>query len=459
MAELPMAQTSRSSAPRRLPLLLAVTALALNLGLLVLYYIPTPKQLVGDETYYLGLATAIATGQPVRHDPLWPPLYGEAMGLLFSAVGVQILAVQLVQVGLWLATGYFLFRMTAQLVGRAPVATVALALYLFSPELMAFSHYLWPETLHLFLVMGGLWLLVCRGSRRWAAVAAGVLFGLALLAKSLFLAALPIVLLFVLLIRVDGNRLAGRAFQAALVAVACLVTVGVMLLAGVPGRGEPSIAGSGVFNAWVGLDDRAPADYQDSRVGQQYRRFVDSGPTQAARNAVYRDKIAAFVDEQGVAQILAHQIGKQYFRLFDANTFFTTQLPGGPRAAYSFQAPLLATFLRVYAAVFQGILLLAGAIGMASLRGRPVSWLHFFLTFILLALAVFLVLHVTSRYAVQLLPMWIVFAAAALYTGGVWQRTHQLPVLAGFVASRARLGVGIAWGLLLLFLAFRNLLA
>jgi hypothetical protein len=88
-----------------------------------------------------------------------------------------------------------------------------------------------------------------------------------------------------------------------------------------------------------------------------------------------------------------------------------------------------------------------------------VSWLHFFLVFILLALAIFLVLHVTSRYAVQLLPMWIVFAAAALYAGWVWQRTRRLPMLAGFVASRARLGVGIAWGLLLLFLAFRNLLA
>ena len=60
---------------------------------------------------------------------------------------------------------------------------------------------------------------------------------------------------------------------------------------------------------------------------------------------------------------------------------------------------------------------MAGAIGMASLRGRPLSWLHFFLVVILQTLAMFLVLHVTTRYLVQLLPLWIVFAAVVVYAG------------------------------------------
>ena len=218
----PTRRNRRRQSPSKQLILIVAALLAVNLGLLVLYYVPAPKQLIGDEIYYFGLASAIAAGQPVQHDPLWPPLYGEVMGMLFAAVGLRILVVQLVQIGLWLATGYFLFRMTERLVGRTVVAYVALALYLFSPELMAFSHYLWPETLHLFLMMGGLWLVICHGDRWWAAVASGVLFGLALLTKSLLLFALPILLLFFVMVQVDGSRLRSRAIRAALVAVASL---------------------------------------------------------------------------------------------------------------------------------------------------------------------------------------------------------------------------------------------
>ena len=454
-----LARWHRNKLPsKRLFQILIVAALAVNLGLLVLYYLPAPKQLIGDETYYFGLASAIAAGQPVQHDPVWPPLYGEVMGMLFAAVGLRILAVQLVQIGLWLATGYFLFRITERLVGRTVVAYVALALYLFSPELMAFSHYLWPETLHLFLMMGGLWLLICHGDRWWAAVAGGVLFGLALLTKSLLLFALPILLLFFVMVQVDGSRLRSRAIRAALVAVASLVTVVAVLATSMQGRGEPSIAGSAVFNAWVGLNDTAQVDYQDSNAGRKHLRFIAAGPDQATRNAVYGKKIGAFLNEQGLASILARQAGKQYFRLFDVNTFLTTQLPGGPRAAYTFQAPLLVVLLRIYSAVFQGVILVAGAIGMASLRARPLSWLHFFLAFILYNLAILLVLHVTTRYMLQLLPMWIVFAAVGFYGGVGWLHSHQLPVVSGFVGSRTRLVAGAMLGLLLLVVSFRSLL-
>ena len=109
---------------------------------------------------------------------------------------------------------------------------------------------------------------------------------------------------------------------------------------------------------------------------------------------------------------LLRQVNKQYFRLFDVTTFFVAQLPGEPRAAYTFRLPALAALLQIYTAVFQAAILLAGAIGVACLRGRPLSWLHFFLAFILYNLAILLVLHVTTRYMLQLLPMWIVFAAA-----------------------------------------------
>ena len=279
---------------------LLAAALALNLGLLVLYYVPAPKKLIGDENYYFGLASAIAAGQSVQHDPLWPPLYGEATGILFSIVGPHLLTLQLIQIGLWLATGYFLFQMTERLVGQTAIACVALALYLFAPDLMAFSHYLWPETLHMFLMMAGLWLVICHGRSRWAFIASGVLFGLALLTKSLLLPMLPVLLVFVLLVKNNGNTSRARIIGAGLLAGACLTTVVMLLMASPQDRGELSVGGSTVFNVWVGLKDTAQMDTEDVIVGQEHQQFTAAGANLAVRNEVYRDKISDLLRQQGL---------------------------------------------------------------------------------------------------------------------------------------------------------------
>jgi 4-amino-4-deoxy-L-arabinose transferase-like glycosyltransferase len=312
--------------------------------------------------------------------------------------------------------------------------------------------------LHLFLLLGGLWLLICHGRKWWAVAASGVLFGLAVLTKSLLLPLLPVLLVFVVLVKDRDATLRARLIRVVLLAGVCLVTVTVLLAATAQQRGAASIAGSTVFNAWVGLNDSARVDTEGTIVGQEYDRFTAAGPDLAARNAVYRAKIGDLLRQQGVAQTVLRQLGKQYFRLFDVSTFLATQLPGQPRAAYAFEAPALAALLRIYVAVFQATVLVAGAIGMAWLRGRPLNWLHFFVVFILYNLAVFLVLHVTTRYVLQFFPMWIVFAATALYGGVEWLRSHQVPALNDFVLGRARLVVGIMLGIFMLLLSFHSLL-
>ena len=152
---------------RRTVLVLFGTAILVNLVLLALAHWPAPKRLIGDETYYFNLAKAIAAGQPAQHDSLWPPLYAELLALSFRLVGPSVLAVQAVQVALWLAAAWCFWRIAARLVPAA--GTAALALFLFTPELAAFSHYLWPETLHLALMLAALWLLICHSATGWAA--------------------------------------------------------------------------------------------------------------------------------------------------------------------------------------------------------------------------------------------------------------------------------------------------
>lgn len=441
-------------ARRAAPLLFLVAGL-LNLGLLALAHWPAEKRLVGDETYYYGLAASIASGQPAQHDALWPPLYGELVALVFRAAGPNLLLVQLAQIGLWLAAAYCFWRIAQRLTPAA--STLALALFLLSPELAAFSHYLWPETVHLALMLAALWLLICHGTRRWSAVGAGLLLGLALLTKSLLWAALPLVVLFTALVKTDGLSGRTRLVNALLVgALAVGAALGASTLAERSGRPWP-LAGSTVFNLWLGLTDASLADSQDPSAGQEYARFVAAGPDLAARNAVYAGKVRQLVREQGLLRTAAAQAGKQYFRLFDHRTYWTTQLPGGSRAAYRFDAPLLAAALRFYSGLYYAATLAAGALGLACLRWRPLSWLHFLWLFVAVNLAVFLLLHAVTRYTVQFWPAWLLFAAASLVAGSWRLGSRQPPVLPGFTFTRLRLLVGTGLAALSLLLAFRSL--
>jgi hypothetical protein len=434
---------------------LFIVAVLLNLGLLALAHWPATKRLIGDEAYYTNLASAIAAGQPAQHDPLWPPLYGELLAVLLRASG-SLLVIQLVQVVFWLVAAYCLWRIVQRLV--PPAATLALALFLFSPELMAFSHYFWPETLHLLLMLAALWLLVCHAANRWLAALAGALAGLALLTKSLLWPALALLILFTALVKVEGTTARTRLGSALLVGVLAVATVaGATRLAEANGRPWP-LAGSVVFNLWLGLTDTGAVDYQDARVGQEYRRFVAAGPDAAARNAVYLKRISDRVRQQGLWQTLLAQAGRQYARLFGHQTFFTTQLPGGPRQAYAFSAPVLTRALVLYSSLYHAVLLAAGALGLAFVRARPFGWLHFLLLFIVYNLALFLALHAVTRYTVQFMPAWIVFAAAGLVSVMGWLRRRQATSAPGFVVTAPRTIGGAGLALALLALAFRSLL-
>ena len=440
---------------RRTVLVLFGAAILVNLVLLALAHWPAPKRLIGDETYYFNLAKAIAAGQPAQHDSLWPPLYAELLALLFRLVGPSVLAVQAMQVALWLAAAWCFWRIVARLVPAA--GTAALALFLFTPELAAFSHYLWPETLHLALMLAALWLLICHGATGWAAAGAGLLLGLALLTKSLLWPVLLLVVLFTALVKINGLSSRARVVNAALVGALALVTVlGATSLARRGERPWP-VAGSTVFNLWLGLTDTSRTDTQGASAGQEYARYVASAPDQATRDALTMAKIQGKVQDQGVVLTILKQAGKQYFRLFNYQTFWTTQLPGGPRAAYAFDAPLLAALLRVWSALYYAVVLAAGALGIASLRGRPLGWLHFLLLFIAYNLAIFLLLHVVTRYTVQFMPAWLVFAAAALVAGWGWLRRRQAPELPGFVFTLPRLLVGGVLAAVCLLLAFGSL--
>jgi hypothetical protein len=434
-----------------------LVATGMNLGLLALFHLPARKRLIGDESYYLARALEYAAGEVPRHVPLWPALYSELVGRLFALFAVHPLPVQVPQIVMWLLTALLFGDIAGRTLQSRPAACATLLLLLFSPELMAFSHFLWPETAHLFLFSFALWLLV-RAEDRWPArVLAGVSLGAALLLKLLLLGFLPILLAF-LVLRGSGSW-PRRIAKTLLLAAAVGVTVFPTLRHNRELHGRWMIAESGVFNLWVGLSDVERADHRDDRASDAFEEFQEAGPSFDAREGAFRERIRTLIEAEGWPALAVRQLGKQVFRLLDHHTFFTTQLPGGPRAAYQLDAPGLIAWIRGYAYAFHALLLGAGVIGLAALRLRPLGWMHVVAAFIVYNLALFLLMHVKTRYFVQLIPMLALGAGITAQQLVDLVRGRGLSSTPAFEFTPPRIAVGLAGAALVEWIAFHEAFA
>jgi hypothetical protein len=433
-------------------LALFVVSLALNLLLLYLYHRPEAKDLVGDEVHYFAVANRIAAGEAVQPDPLWPTLPSKAMGSLFAMFGPRVLIVQAIQIAMWLASAWFFYRICRALLPLPGAALIAVGLYLLSPELMGYSHLLWPEVPHLFLFLAGLQLLIDHGNRNLAVMVSGALFALAILTKLVLIPLLPVVAIFL-----AANTAGGwgpRSIRILLFTAVIGVCVTPTLLENREIHGRVMIADSTVFNAWVGLNDVSPVDYRSAIALREHRSFRSSADDPEARNRIYRRKILELVREKGVIGTLRDQLGRQYFRLFHYETMFTTQLPGGPRSSYRFESPLLVALIHGWAHLFHALVLGAGVLGLCFLRVRRLDWLLFLPVFGVVSLGGFLVLHVKTRYLLPHFPLLMLFSGAVL----AWALARHLGTVPatplGFAFTRRRLAAGLVLVACVEFLAF-----
>ena len=402
---------------------------------------PAPRRLWGDEITYAEAARRISAGLASNLDLLWPPLYPRLLSWL-GAPG-SVLGVTLVQALALLGAALLLRDLVSRSGAPGLPADLAGFLLLADPSTAAFAHYLWPEVLHLLLFLLAIWIVVARaGSARWL-VLLGFVLGVALLLKSLLGPFLPVLLVPIVLSARGWRRLLHP----------CLALVGVVALT-LPvrianGRREGAfvVADSAPFNVWVGLNDRSRRNLVDEIVGEEYGRWLASGTSLKERNATSESRIRKYVAERGLPAIVAGQLGKQYFRLFDKDSFLTDQLPGGAIAAqgYGYVDPpgAVSSGLRGVA-VATGIgILLAAAAGLV-LAPRPVSMpMRLLGLFLAYNLALFLVLHVKTRYRVQLAPALLAFAAPLFPD----------PVALFRAASPGRRAAAAAAALLALFLA------
>jgi hypothetical protein len=450
-----------------------------------LYWWPTPKTLVGDESLYLARALGVAGLGPVPEKLwLWPPLQHWFIAAIFRVFGPSLVAVQIAQNLLLLGAAFFLRDLWRRCDGRVRAGNLAAALFLLNPSTLAYAWWLWPEPLHLFLLLGSLWLLVCAPEplataplrQTLAAALAGAAVGLAILTKSLLAPFWP---LFALLWWRGAQTQHGTAPAAgymsiwaqarawlraggmpawrrsAAFALALALVTAPVLFDGWRKTGAPLIADSSGFNLVGGLEDRWRSDYIEDSVAQVSARYAALPGTPQQKNAAMLAEAKRDIVEHGLFATLGEQLGKQYFRLLSAKTLLVSQLPGrtceGRVAAYHLDPGWAVDGLAQLSLFWHVALLALGALGIAAWRRwrEPLIW--WIALFTAYQLALFLGLHVKARFLLPLLPFLGGFAASALLSlrqvGGAAAGDTPLRW------TRPRLALAIGLSALLTFLA------
>jgi hypothetical protein len=427
---------------------------AVSQGLLwYAYYAHGAKPLIGDEQHYQATALSILAGGRWMQGSIWPPLQPLLLAATYRVFGVHLLAAQLLQGLLFVGCGWLLRDLWRQLGGGVRAADAAAALFLLCPGIAAYAQWLWPEIVHLALLLAALCLLA-RPPTPARGFAAGACVGLAILAKSLLAGFWPVFLLA--FVRGQRPRLAWAAALA--FAGGLALPTAPALLEGWRQHGQPMIADSSAYNLWIGLTDRWRSDYIGDMGGRTLPEFLASGATPAARNAVYLDRARALVEQQGWLATLAAQLGRQYFRLFSAKTPLVSQLPGPACAGHLsvYRAPpWLARLLTLGNDLALALVLAAAAFGIACWRRRPGRLMAIIALFFAYQLALFLVLHVKARFLLPMLPFLCGFAGSFL---AAWRprateggpESGGSPRGSGAVGSPLRLSpAGLACGALL----------
>lgn len=439
-----------------------VAVVAVQCGLWWAYYGFTTKTLVGDEFRYRAEALALWQGLPAPSGFIWPPLQRWFLAPLVGPLDGGLILAQVIQMLLLGLCALLLRQIWLQLDPRPFAANVAALLFASSPAIMAYGLYLWPEPLHLVLLLGAICLLVSWPQRWQAGAGAGVLIGLALLTKSLLSGFWPFML--ILLVRKPWRT---SVLNALVFVIAVLVVTGPATVRGWQATGKPLIADSSTYNLYVGLQDDWRSDYIHDRGGIILQDYLQSGDTPRERSEAFTQRIETRVDAQGLWSILGHQLSYQYFRLFNAKRTLVSQLPGpacaGYTGAYTVPAHWV-TAIRIGTEAHYALLLVAAAFGIAFWsRSRPLAWmLGLFFAY---QLGIFFVLHVKARFLLPMLPFLCGFAASALASVGKLgehvDAGHALrvsPLAAGSgpdsAPARWRWALGLSLALLLLALAF-----
>jgi len=398
---------------RRTLLLLTLAGLIVRAALLVLEPETSP---VADERTWTEWARIVAerpspfSHKMIFHPPLYPYFLAGPYALSGSFAAAQALQI-LVAALLVPAVG----RVGALTLGREAGAAAAAITALY-PELVWFSCHFWVENIFLVLLWWAFERLLTadRHGRRRDAVAAGVLWGAAVLARETALYFLPVAAAWLVL-----RRGRGGVVRAAVLVAAAVLTIAPW-----------------TYRNWIAFDAFVPVS---TASGQN----LFQGNARIPRDETYRmvDEVQGRIEQyryargMGLAAIRERQPAWIFEKLAEQMPLFweaeSMALIHVKRGAYGKVRPasalaLSAVMLLPYLAVL--VLVVRGLVTLPAVRGLPLL-----LLFVAYYNAIHVVAHGFNRYRLPVMPVLFLVAAWG------WR-----PGRAAAEATPVRRGLGLA---------------
>jgi 4-amino-4-deoxy-L-arabinose transferase-like glycosyltransferase len=378
---------------------------------------------VADETMWLMALTRIPAAHfsPFTNFPIFnPPLYPYFLAVTNAAFG-SLFAIKLVQA----LIGSLLIPAVGRVGARAfgpRAGLVAAALAAFYPELIWYAAHFWCETLFLAILWWAIerTLTASKASSRGTAVAAGLLFGLAVLTRETILYLLPLVAAWLAWERPGrGRSLAAATLTAAFVVVApWTVRNWIQFETFIP------VSTGGGLNLYQGN-----APLTRGEVYDEY--YANEGKVEQYR----------FARSAGIRVILSRQPAWLFEKIRDEGPKLaeldSLALIHLRRRAYA--EPTCRTYRAASAIVLVPWFLIAlcGVLGLARtvLDRQTVFLIGLLFAYLLLHIAT----HGFSRYRLPILPVLMIFAASLTGSpaAGRWPRWALLALM---VAS-----LGLLW--------------
>jgi 4-amino-4-deoxy-L-arabinose transferase-like glycosyltransferase len=424
---------------RRRLLLLTLAALAARLTFLALEPATRPT---GDERTWIGWGIQSPAGvasPEVRFSPLragvlfYPPLYPYFIGAVYALFGT-LTAVQIGQAALGALLVPAVGRVGAR-VGGARAGTLAAASVAFYPDLVWFSVHFWSETLFMLLLWWALERLLAADDdgRQRTALAAGILWGLAVLTRETTLYFTPVAALWLALRRRRDPLRRGAPARGAVFLAAALATVAPWTLRnGVVHGAFIPVSTAGGLNLWQG----------NARLTRQqvYDRYqAVSGLVEQYRHA-RRMGLAAIAERQPAW--LFEKLRDELPPFFEADSLALVHARRGAYGDVSRGATLTAAAVALLP--YLGVLALF-VIGCARVPfERRVALLLVFLAYYAL---LHVATHGFARYRLPVMPVLFVIAAAGIAAGRVRvSASRRLAVAALAVALLASVAPSVrAW--------------
>lgn len=395
---------------------LVLVALAVHACLAWVSHYPKAREMRGDEHFYSAASQRLQEGADSGLGALWPSFYPRAL----SWIGVpteegKAGRAHLAQVLLLAAAALLLRDIFGRLIAPGLAADLAGFLLFAYPPVAMYAYTLWPEILHLTLLMAAVWILVAR-SKPWPwQCLLGSVLGLALATKCLLGPVLPLLLLPLVL----QDSLAERLRRLALVSLCCAVMVLPFWIdSAARSDGAGVCAASARFNLWVGLLDSSRRSYVEPVAGAQYRAYLASADSPGERHALLQGKIRQRLASRGFLPTLWSQIGKQPFRFLDKDSLLTNLLPGGAlerRSGGFVSVPRgLAEGLRWSSYGLYAALGIGASLGLFAFAAKARRWKWPLAAFLGYHSILILVVHVKARFRLPLVPVAIFLSAWAL---------------------------------------------